>query len=102
MINSQTYTTELTEQYYDYATGSIVTIEFMPDISNPIISVSSNTVTIADYDGIDISITTTVEYLAISNYDYEVEQNESKRTIKILKPEYVGLIENEFDQLFKN
>jgi hypothetical protein len=102
LINSQTYTTELTDMYYDYATGSIVTIEFMPDISNPIISVSSNTVTIADYDGIDISITTAVEYLAITSYDYEVEQNESKRTIKILKPEYVGLIENEFDQLFKN
>jgi hypothetical protein len=94
--------TELTDKYYDYATGSIVTINFMPDIANPIISVSSNTVVIKDYDGIDISITTAVEYLAITSYDYEVEQNESKRTIKVLKPDYVGLIENEFDHLFKN
>jgi hypothetical protein len=30
-----------------------------------------------------------------SYYDYEVEQNESKRTIKLLKPEFVSVIENE-------
>jgi hypothetical protein len=102
LINSQEYLTELTEQYYDYSTGNIETVPFMPTIGQPIISVSSDTETIPDHDGIDIVITTVVEYLAITSYDYEVEQNESKRTIKLMKPEYIGFITNEFDHLFKS
>jgi hypothetical protein len=36
---------------------------------------------------------------AITNYDYEVAQNEKKRTIKIIKPEYYTQIVREFDRL---
>lgn len=32
----------------------------------------------------------------ITYYEYEIEQNESKRTIKILKPEFAGSVEQEF------
>lgn len=35
----------------------------------------------------------------ISNYDHEVELNESKRTIKIIKPQYYQQIIREFDSL---
>jgi len=35
----------------------------------------------------------------ISNYDYEVQVNENKRSIKIIKPEYYGQIIREFDNL---
>ena len=44
-------------------------------------------------DGNSITITTTKE--TKSYYDYEVEENEAKRTINLLKPEFIGLIENE-------
>lgn len=36
---------------------------------------------------------------AISNYDYEEELNESKRAIKIIKPEYYSQIVNEFNNI---
>lgn len=32
----------------------------------------------------------------ITYYEYEMEQNEAKRTIKILKPEFAGSVEEEF------
>jgi len=35
-----------------------------------------------------------------SYYDYEVEENESKRTIKLLKPEFVSSIEEEIKIIF--
>ena len=34
-------------------------------------------------------------------YDYEIEQNEAKRTIKLLKPEFVSSIEEELRNVFK-
>lgn len=37
----------------------------------------------------------------ISNYDYELELNESKRNIKIIKPEYYGQIASEFDAIMR-
>jgi hypothetical protein len=41
------------------------------------------------------SITITVSKETKSYYDYEVEENETKRTIKLLKPEFIRPIENE-------
>ncbi len=53
---------------------------------------SSSTVTLAD--GYVITIAVSKE--SQSYYDYEIELNESKRKIKLLKPEFVGNIESEF------
>ena len=49
-------------------------------------------------DGNPITITTTKE--TKSYYDYEVEENEAKRTIKLLKPEFVSSIEEEIKIIF--
>lgn len=38
---------------------------------------------------------------AVTNYDYEVEQNEKKRPIKIIRPEYYAQIYREFERLVK-
>jgi hypothetical protein len=46
------------------------------------------------------SITIKVSKENKSYYDYEVEENESKRTIKLLKPEFVSSIEEEFKIIF--
>jgi hypothetical protein len=43
------------------------------------------------------SVKETITKSAISNYDYELEVNEAKRQIKIIKPEYYGYILNQFD-----
>jgi hypothetical protein len=40
-------------------------------------------------------ITITVSKETKSYYDYEIEENETKRTIKLLKPEFIRPIENE-------
>ena len=52
---------------------------------------STSNLTLNDGNIIKIAISKETE----SYYDYEVEQNESKRTIKLLKPEFVSVIENE-------
>jgi hypothetical protein len=44
-------------------------------------------------DGNSITIKVTKE--TKSYYDYEIELNESKRTIKLIKPEFVSALENE-------
>ena len=53
---------------------------------------SSSTVTLAD--GYVITIAVSKE--SQSYYDYEMELNESKRKIKLLKPEFVSAVEEEF------
>lgn len=44
----------------------------------------------------------TVSRDRVSNYDWEVEQNEAKRQIKVLKKEYIPQIIAQFDTLTKN
>lgn len=41
----------------------------------------------------------TIKRDQISNYDWEVQENEKKRLIKIIKPEYYSQIINEFNEL---
>ena len=53
---------------------------------------SSSTVTLADGYVITIAVSKETQ----SYYDYEMELNESKRKIKLLKPEFVPAIEEEF------
>ena len=50
-------------------------------------------------DGTSVSVVVTKEKL--SYYDYEQEVNEKKRTIKLLKPDFVPQIEKEFKKIIK-
>ena len=61
------------------------------------IASSSSTVTLAD--GYVITIAVSKE--SQSYYDYEMELNELKRKIKLLKPEFVPPIESEFRRVIK-
>lgn len=57
---------------------------------------------IQDYKTYDIEGRTVVEVIKreeISNYDYEYQLNEDKRTIKVIKSEYYGRIMGEFDKI---
>lgn len=68
----------------------------LPTISNPVIQVgANNVVTFSDGSVVD----TSVQLVAVSNYDYTVNQNESQRTIKLVRPEFVNQIEQEFQNL---
>ena len=56
---------------------------------------SSSNVTLADGYIITIAVSKDTQ----SYYDYEMELNESKRSIKLLKPEFVRNVEQEFRQV---
>ena len=66
--------------------------------ANTYANVAATTSNLTLDDGNSITITTTKE--TKSYYDYEVEENEAKRTIKLLKPEFVSSIEEEFKIIF--
>jgi hypothetical protein len=100
VIDSQTYKTEITEQYYSDANSAIETISTLPTLNNPVIA-DTQTVTIDDYDNVPITITTTTEYVFVTQYDYEIDVNESKRSFNLLKTDYIVDVENQFSTLMK-
>ena len=67
--------------------------------ANTYANVAATTTNLTLDDGNSIKITTTKE--TKSYYDYEIEENEAKRTIKLLKPEFVSSIEEELRNVFK-
>jgi len=50
----------------------------------------------------NITATSSIAGTAVTNYDYEDTVNETKRRIKILKPEYLSSIEKDFNSKFEN
>lgn len=100
LINKQEYITPISEYSYDYTTGQVVA-NVLPTQGNPIVTVSTDTTSIPDADGIPVSITTKVEHIYRDAYTFEDELNESKRTIKLIRPEYASAIEQEFKDLLK-
>lgn len=95
IIEENEYVNELQQYSYDFATNTILT-NTLPTIENPIIAVSSETTEIAN-DG--VTITKTVTDYAITNSDYELSENEKKRKIRLIRPEYASEIETQFKRL---
>ena len=93
-ISENEYVTELQQYSYDFDTGLVIE-NTLPTISNPV-SISSESTEVAN-DG--ITITKTVKDYAISNYDYELNLNEDKRKIKLVRSELVSEIETQFKSL---
>jgi hypothetical protein len=60
------------------------------------VSVTSSNVTLSDGNQITISVTKESK----TYYDYELAENESKRQIKILKPEFAYALEQELKNVF--
>lgn len=76
-----------------------ISVEKFNITSNVYANTSSSTQSYVLQDGTSISIKITKETL--SYYDYEVEENENKRSIKILKPEFIPSVEDELIRVFK-
>jgi hypothetical protein len=49
-----------------------------------------------------VSVITSYSYWAISNWQYEVDENEKRRSIKLLDKNYVIAVENEFRRLMRD
>lgn len=67
--------------------------------ANTYANTAASTETVLLPDGKSVSIITTKE--TQSFYSYEVEQNETKRTIRLLKPEFAAAVEDEFRNVFR-
>ena len=60
-----------------------------------IASYSANTYSLQDGNSVVVATTKETQ----TYYDYEMELNETKREIKLLRPEFVGLVEEEFKRV---
>jgi hypothetical protein len=77
--------------------GSKIVNEYQVDANTHAnVTVSTSTVTLADNNVITIATSKDSK----TYYEHEVEQNESKRKIKLLKPEFVPTLEDEIRRVF--
>lgn len=93
ITDTKEYVQELQQKSFDYSTGTVVT-NTLPTLGTSPITVSTSTETIDN-----VIITKTVKDYAISKYDYVLTENEKKRTVNLIRSEFVQQIENEFKQL---
>ena len=77
--------------------GSKIVNEYQVDANTYAnVTVSTSSVTLADNNVITIATSKDTK----TYYDYEIEQNENKRKIKLLKPEFVSTLEDEIKRVF--
>lgn len=89
-------TFEVSLNQYDYTSNTIVLNVLNTPVTETVLLRANN----ADLESATtgtLSITTT--YRAVNVYDYEIELNESKREINILKKEYVTSLVDELDNV---
>ena len=79
------------------ANGSKIVNEYQIDANTYAnVSVSTSSITLQDNNVITIAVSKDSK----TYYEYEVEENESKRKIKVLKPEFVSALEDEIKKVF--
>ena len=97
-----TYAQSNVHSYYKVITttipnGSKIVNEYQVDANTYAnVTVSTSSVTLADNNVITIATSKDTK----TYYDYEIEQNENKRKIKLLKPEFVSTLEDEIKRVF--
>ena len=97
-----TYAQSNVHSYYKVITttipnGSKIVNEYQVDANTYAnVTVSTSSVTLADNNVITIATAKDTK----TYYDYEIEQNENKRKIKLLKPEFVSTLEDEIKRVF--
>ena len=84
---------------YDSTTANTTTINYTID-SNTYNNLITSTETVSFPSGATCTITTNKEIVNL--YTYEVEQNESKRTINLINVVYAGRFEQELDTLMNS
>ena len=95
---SHTHAYYKVEKRTTISTNTIIVNEIEIDANTyaNVVSSSSN-ITLADGYVITIAVSKNTQ----SYYDYEMELNESKRKIKLLKPEFIQSVEEEFRTVIK-
>jgi hypothetical protein len=88
----------ISAQQLNQTTGILETTPYLPGTADTYLDAGSNTEV---FDG-GITVQTTYRNYAISNYTYELTENEKRRTIKLLDKNYVVSVESEFKSLMQN
>jgi hypothetical protein len=70
----------------------------LPNVADTSLSGDSTTINF----GSGVTVTTEYTYTAVSNYTYEVNENEKRRSIKLLDVSYIGNVESEFRRLMRD
>lgn len=78
-------------------TTNALTPNALPDLNS-----GSLVVNVKETDYVSYVVTTITRHKAVSIYEHEFEENESRRSIRILDPVYVPRVENEFRELMLN
>lgn len=86
---------EISDREGSFSTGVLSATPFLPGTPDTSIEVA----TVTESFGSGISTTSVYSHWSISNYAYEVEENEKRRTIKLLDKSYVSAVEIEFKRL---
>jgi len=98
------YATSNTHSYYKITTttipnGSKIIKKYQVDANTYAnVTVTTSTLTLQDNNVITIATSKTTK----TYYEHEVEENESKREIKLLKPEFATQLEDEIQRVFRN
>jgi hypothetical protein len=96
--NVQSYVSTLQDGYsYNFTTNQLEIIT-LPSIQHPILDQGSTTIVLTD----GTTVVTDTVWVAVSNYDYEISQNESKRQLQLLDKQYAASLEQEFQQLLSS
>jgi hypothetical protein len=85
---------EVTLKQYDYTSNTVVT----KVINQPVVEDVVFRANTADINSAAVgTMTTTSTYREVNVYDYELSQNENKRSLNILKKQYIPLVTNELE-----
>jgi len=90
------YSSETTVTYYANTTYSIDGSTTFPTIANPVLPISGPSPITIDHN---LTLSETINLVAVNAYDTENTLNESRRHINLIKKEYALTIENELQKL---
>jgi len=102
-VTTSLFGTTTTEQYvatlnqpytYNFALKQVQGVT-LPTIGSPTLQQSTSSITLADGS----VVTTTVVLQAVTNYDYEVSVNESKRQVQLIDKQYASMLEKQLTSL---
>jgi hypothetical protein len=87
----------LSALYQDPDTGAAVIRPSLPSTPDTCVDIGSTTETFAN----GITVVTSTKYCNVTNYTHEFEENEKKRTIRLLDAKWIGNVESELRRLMK-
>jgi len=96
VLNSTTNVSRISENSVNLRTNNLLR-QTLPTQADTSLVISTEILTFDNY-----ILTVVTQHKAVSVYTYEFEENEKKRRIRILDPQYVARIETEFRDLMKN